>query len=140
MSTFVPPFVALVAAAPGAKPDLLAHRESTALGFPALVEALTGILGKKLTAYIGSAKDTRAVDRWMAGSGPYRAPEPRLRFAYRVAKTLADHDGAHVAQSWLTGLNPELDDRTPLRLLREGDLEAVGPEILGALRAFLAGG
>jgi len=43
-------------------------------------------------------------------------------------------------QAWLTGLNPELDDRVPLRLLREGDLEKVGPELLGAVRAFVAGG
>jgi hypothetical protein len=28
----------------------------------------------------------------------------------------------------------------PIRLLREENVEAVGPEILGAARAFLAGG
>jgi hypothetical protein len=37
------------------------------------------------------------------------------------------------------GLNPELTDRVPIRLLRDGDLAVVGPEILGAVRAFLAG-
>lgn len=31
-------------------------------------------------------------------------------------------------------------DRVPARFLREGDVETVGPEILGAARAFLAGG
>jgi hypothetical protein len=61
--------------------------------------------------------------------------EDRLRFAYRVAKTLEKHDAA-VVQAWLTGLNPELEDRVPMRLLREGDLEKVGPEILGAVRAI----
>ena len=64
----------------------------------------------------------------------------RLRFAYRVVKTLEKHDHAAVVQAWLTGLNPELNDRVPIRLLREGDLEKVGPEILGAVRAFVAGG
>jgi hypothetical protein len=43
-------------------------------------------------------------------------------------------------QAWFTGLNPELNDRVPIRLLREEDVETVGPEILGAVRAFLAGG
>jgi len=33
-----------------------------------------------------------------------------------------------------------LNDRVPVRLLREENVEAVGPEILGAARAFLAGG
>jgi hypothetical protein len=45
-----------------------------------------------------------------------------------------------VIQSWLTGLNPELGDRVPLRLMRENDLETVAPEIMGAARAFLVGG
>ena len=45
-----------------------------------------------------------------------------------------------VIQSWLTGLNLELGDRVPLRLMRENDLETVAPEIMGAARAFLVGG
>ena len=43
-------------------------------------------------------------------------------------------------QAWFVGLNPELGDRAPLRLLREDDLEKAGPELLNAMRAFLAGG
>jgi hypothetical protein len=53
---------------------------------------------------------------------------------------LSDHEGKQVVQSWLAGLNPELDDRAPLRLLREGDIEEVGPKTLTAARSFLAGG
>ena len=37
------------------------------------------------------------------------------------------------------GVNPELGDRVPLRVLRDGDLGIVAPEILGAARAFIAG-
>jgi hypothetical protein len=40
----------------------------------------------------------------------------------------------------MTGVNPELGDRVPLRLMREGDLHVVGPEVVRAARAFLAGG
>jgi len=60
--------------------------------------------------------------------------------AFRVVRTLENHDHPSVVQAWLIGLNPELNDRVPIRLLREGDLEKVGPEILGAVRAFVAGG
>jgi hypothetical protein len=45
-----------------------------------------------------------------------------------------------VVQAWFTGLNPELGDRVPVRLMREEDVATVGPQILGAARAFLAGG
>ena len=122
------------------RPDLLAYREATSLEFPTLVKELTSILGKKLTAYIASVKDTRSIDRWICGSEPYKGVEERLRLAYRLAKVINDHEGPRVVQAWFTGLNPELNERVPVRLLREGDIERVGPEILGAARAFLAGG
>ena len=123
-----------------ARPDLLAYREATTLEFPKLVDELAKIIGKKLTAYIASVKDTRAIDRWISGSEPYKGAEERLRFAYRLAKMISDHEGSRVVQAWLTGLNPELRDRVPIRLLRDENIETVGPEILGAARAFLAGG
>ena len=122
------------------RPDLAAHREATTAPFPNVVRELTSIIGKKLTAYIAGVKDVRAVDRWVAGAEPYKNAEERLRFAFRVVKTLHNHDHPSVVQAWLTGLNPELNDRAPIRLLREGDLDKVGPELLGAVRAFVAGG
>ena len=122
------------------RPDLLAYREATTLQFPKLVDELTKIIGKKLTAYIASVKDTRAIDRWIAGAESYKGAEERLRFAYRLAKMISDHEGPRVVQAWLTGLNPELRDRVPVRLLRDENIETVGPEILGAARVFLAGG
>ena len=109
--------------------------------FPKSSQKWLRILGKKLTAYIAGVKDTRVVERWMQGGiEPYRAADPRIRLAYQIAKTLREHDSARVVQAWFTGLNPELQDRTPIRLLREGNVEEVGPELLNAMRAFLAGG
>ena len=122
------------------RPDLAAYRAATTLPYPDLVRELAGLIGKKLVAYIASVKDVRAVDRWIGGAEPYKQAEPRLRLAYHVAKMLADREGDRVVQAWLMGLNPELDDRVPIRLLREGDLDIAGPQVLGAARAFLAGG
>ena len=79
------------------------------------------------------------MDRWIAGNLPYRDAEDRIRFAYRVASSLNSREHRNVVQAWLTGLNPELNDRSPIRMMREGVLEEVGPQILGAARAFLAG-
>jgi hypothetical protein len=53
---------------------------------------------------------------------------------------LAERDTAEVVQAWFQGLNPQLDDRSPARLLREGDLDEVGPLVLSAARAFAATG
>ena len=123
------------------RPDLAAHRRSVQAPLAEIVEELVEILGKKLTAYIGGVKDTRVIDRWIHGGvEPYRDADRRIRLAYQIARTLSEHDSPRVAQAWFIGLNPELGDRTPVRLLREADLEKAGPELLHAMRAFLAGG
>ena len=122
------------------KPDLFAHREALGLPVSKIVEKLVEIIGRKLTAYIAGVKDARAVDRWIAGGEIYGDAEPRLRLAFQVVRTLAEQDSPRVVQAWLTGVNPELGDRVPLRLLRESDVDAVAPAILGAARAFLTGG
>jgi hypothetical protein len=121
------------------RPDLAAHREALSLAWPELVRRLTEIVGRKLTAYIAGVKDVRALDRWINGTEPYGDVEERLRFAYQVVRTLSQHDSARIVQAWLMGVNPELGDRVPLRVLRDGDLTTVAPEILGAARAFIAG-
>jgi len=129
----------MAATASQPRPDLFAHREALRLPAAAVVAKLVEIVGRKLTAYIGGVKDARAVDRWIAGGEIYGDAEPRLRFAFQVVRTLSEHDSASVVQAWLTGVNPELGDRIPLRLLRESDIDAVAPAILSAARAFLAG-
>jgi len=131
-----------MAASTLARPDLAAHRRSIQASFSEIVTDLAGILGKKLTAYIGGVKDTRVVERWSQGNVelPYRDADRRIRLAFQIAKTLSEHDSTSVVQAWFMGLNPELQDRSPVRLLREGDIDKVGPDLLNAMRAFLAGG
>ena len=124
-----------------ARPDLAAHRRAIQAPFAEIVAELAEILGKKLTAYASGVKDTRVVERWIQGGvEPYKDADRRIRLAYQIAKTLSEHDSARVAQAWFMGLNPELQDRTPIRLLKDEDIEKVGPELLNAMRAFLAGG
>jgi hypothetical protein len=123
------------------RPDLAAHRRAVQASFSEIVAELSTVLGKKLTAYIGGVKDTRVIERWMQGGvEPYRDADQRIRLAYQIAKTLSEHDSPRVVQAWFTGLNPELEDRKPIRLLREEDIEKVGPDLLNAMRAFLVSG
>jgi len=119
------------------RPDLFAHREALRLPATAVVAKLVEIVGRKLTAYIGGVKDARAVDRWIVGGEIYGDAESRLRFAFQVARTLSEHDSPAVAQAWLTGVNPELGDRVPLRLMRENEIDEVASAILSAVRPYL---
>ena len=122
------------------RPGLQAYRESLTLSFPELVSSLAASIGRKLTAYVAGVKDIRALDRWIDGAEPYGEAESRLRLTFQVVRTLLDHDSPQVVQAWLTGVNPELGDRVPLRLLREGEIPVIAPQVLAAARAFISGG
>lgn len=129
-----------MAVQPIARPDL-AHVHATRAAFHEVAASLRDLLGAKLTAYLGSVKETRAVNQWASGERePGEAVQLRLRHALQVALMIAEADDAAVARAWFQGMNPQLDDRSPARLLREGDLDEVGPEVLRAARAFLVGG
>ncbi len=123
------------------RPDLEAHAHAVRVDFPTVVDELRSLLGARLVAYLGSVKETRAVHEWAdEGRKPSELVQRRLRLALQVSKMIAEGDDAAVAQAWFQGLNPELDDRSPARLLREGDLDEVGPLVVAAARAFLIGG
>ena len=125
----------------GARPDLAAHEHAARVDFDVAVKELAELLGLKLVAYIAGATETRAVRQWAEAERVAREPVPtRLRFALQTALLIAGHDNARVAQAWFQGLNPQLDDRSPARLLREGELDEIGPLVLSAARAFVSGG
>jgi hypothetical protein len=125
----------------GARGGLKAHQDSIRLPDDRLVRDLRDLLGAKLVAYIGSVKETRAVRQWADGERkPSADVMRRLRTAYHVAALLAERDSRAVVQAWFQGLNPQLDDVPPARLLREGQLDDAGPLVLAAARAFAAAG
>lgn len=125
-----------------ARPDLVAHHQATRLEPAALVAELRDLLGARLVAYLGGVKETRAVRQWVEGSRAVSGGEDlqRLRVAYQAARLLAERDTPAVVQAWFAGLNPLLADRSPARLLREGAVEEVGPQVLAAARQFAAVG
>jgi hypothetical protein len=118
--------------------ELKRHAHAMRVGFPTAVQELRELLGSRLVAYLGSVGETRAVQQWAAGDRePSDAVRRRLRLALSIAQLIADVDGPEVTQSWFQGLNPQLDDKSPARVLRDGDIDEVGPEVLGAARTFL---
>jgi hypothetical protein len=124
-----------------ARPDL-AYVNATRLDSAQLVAELRDLLGARLVAYLGGVKETRAVRQWADGTRQVAGGQDlrRLRLAYQAAKLLAERDHPTVIQSWFQGLNPALADRSPARLLREGDIDDVGPQVLAAARQFAAVG
>lgn len=124
-----------------ARPDL-AYVNATRLEPSVLVGELRDLLGAKLVAYLGGVKETRAVRQWAEGTRQVSGGDElrRLRIAYQAAKLIAERDHPAVVQAWFQGLNPALADRSPARLLRDGDIDDVGPQVLAAARQFAAVG
>jgi hypothetical protein len=123
------------------RPDLEAHTTAMRLDFPVVVKELRELLGPRLVAYIAGVRETRTVREWTDGAAVKRADiEPRLRTAFHIARFIGEHDAPSVVQSWFQGLNPQLDDQSPARLIREGELAETGPMVLAAARAFVVGG
>ncbi len=122
-----------------ARPDFAAHDRAYRLPIDRVVTELRDVLGAKLVAYIAGVTETRAVREWADGVRTPRSPVPeQLRLALQVVEMLRQRESTAVVAAWVQGLNPRLDDRSPARLLREGDLEEVGPQVLAAARAFAA--
>lgn len=128
--------------ATAAKPDLVAYEAAIRADTAVIVEELREALGARLVAVLAGVSETRAVHQWVDGTRELKssATEERLRLAYQLWKLITQRDSDRVAQAWFTGLNPKLDDTSPARLLRDGDLDEEGPRLLAAARAFAATG
>jgi len=106
-----------------------------------IVGRLREVLGASLVAYLGGVKETRAVAQWAAGQRrPSSAVMTRLRTAYQVTALLGGVDSAGVVQAWFQGMNPDLEDMSPARVLREQLLDQAGPAVITAARSFAAQG
>ena len=122
-------------------PGLRAYEISIRSDVAELVGQLRELLGAQLVAYLGCVTETRAVRQWAEGTRkPPAEAIRRLRLAYQVAGLLIERDQPHVVQAWFQGMNPQLEDTAPARLIREGNPDEVGPRVLDAARSFAAHG
>ena len=124
-----------------ARPGLRAYQDSLRLPPGEIVAGLRETLGAKLVAYLGGVRETRAVREWADGvRTPSAEVIQRLRSAFYVMALLRDREAPATVASWFQGMNPELGDISPARMLRDQDLDTAGPAVLAAARSFVAFG
>lgn len=120
-----------------ASPTIHIFRESVTLEIHEIVAKLRDLLGAQLVAYLGKVQETRAVRQWADASRKVSAStDAKLRLAYQAASLIASRNSHTVTQAWFMGMNPQLDDDSPARLIREGKINQVGPDIMSAAKAF----
>jgi hypothetical protein len=113
-----------------------AHRKATEATIADLVRTLQEVLGRQLVAALANV-DPKTVDRWIEGQTKPRAEsERRLRTAFQIYQLLLSRDSEHTARAWFLGLNPQLDDVSPIEALKENRLR----EVVVAAKSFTLGG
>ena len=55
-----------------------------------------------------------------------------------VAQLIEQSQGASIVSTWFQGVNPYLGDRSPARVIREGDLEVTASDVRAAAEALAA--
>jgi len=94
-------------------------------------------LGQKLVAYLANVNDNKRVGRWSQGDqAPRIEAERRLRAAFQIFHLLLSEESPHVIRAWFIGMNPQLDDDSPVQAIHDGRLK----DALAAAKAFVAGG
>ncbi len=112
-----------------------AHNEAMSLTINRVVESLVELLGAPTVAALGGVQETRAVQQWISGTRQPQRPNV-LRFALQMALMIATVGSRELAQAWFHGSNPQLNDVTPLAVLRDQPLESVQLSLMVAARSF----
>lgn len=113
-----------------------AHRRSVEDSFSDVIGYLVDHLGKVLTSQIaGSSSQT--VERWRIGAQhPGVAVERRMRESYAIFVKLSEKDASPTVRAWFMGMNPQLEDVSPVEALRADEFR----DVAAAADAFLIGG
>lgn len=114
-----------------------AHRQTTETSVEQITIFLEEVLGRKLVAALAGVADPKAVGRWAVGErAPRAAAEERLRVAYQVFRLLLAEESKHTIRAWFIGLNPQLNDESPIMVIRAGRFQ----EVMVAAKAYVSGG
>ena len=119
--------------------EIAAHDWSVRVRFPEIVTYLRETLTPRLTAFVGGVQETRATREWADGvREPSADVQARLRVAGQVARTVVEVFDASTLQSWAQGMDPALEDRSPLWVLLHARSEEDMRRVVLAARRFVA--
>lgn len=111
------------------------HAETIKMDIHDVAKELVEALGPTLVATLAGVRDRKLPNKWAQAGGPTPRDESqsRLKTAHRVFRSLAAQEDAYIARSWFIGLNPLLEETSPIVALNEGRER----EVIEAARAFM---
>lgn len=113
-------------------------RKSEAAGnLQKMASMLVDVLGKTPTAYVTGVSSVKTVGRWSSGQvGKVResAVENRLLNTYMVVEFLQNYEADETIKAFMFGMNPGLDDDSPIKRLAKGEFQ----EVMKAAKALVA--
>ena len=118
-----------------------AYRDSLVLPAWEQTTYLLATIGARFTTAAVGLQDARTVRRWRDEQIEPREHDVagRLAILYRLTRSVAEVYTPAVAAAFLRSANPQLEDSSPLMLLRDGDPNEVQKPLFAAARAFLEG-
>ncbi|MFF1876527.1 hypothetical protein [Leifsonia sp. NPDC058230] len=122
----------------GAWPDLHASQEARGLPIDQIVTRLRATIGVRLVAYIGGVGTTSAVAAWAeARDVPDADKVTRLRTAFHALGILLERWDPVTIESWFKGMNPDLGDESPARVIREAAPDGANEVLIAARSAMI---
>jgi hypothetical protein len=115
------------------------HRQATTAPLTEIARLLQEVLSRRLTAFAAGVQEGKTVSRWASGEvTEIRDPEVerRLRTTYEIVQLLLTQDSPHTVKAWFIGMNPELDDVSPVEAIHDGFLK----DAMLAARVFAVNG
>ncbi len=114
------------------------YRASLQSPISEIASTLQNLLSRRITAYAVGVRDAKTISRWAneeVEGVRNEEVERKLRTAYQVALMLLAVDAPTTVKAWFMGMNPELNDISPIEAIRAGE----DREVINAARTFVAG-
>ncbi|MEU3226212.1 XRE family transcriptional regulator [Streptomyces sp. NPDC006976] len=113
-----------------------ALRTTTELRPDQMAQLLQDTFSQRVAALIAGIEDPKQVGRWARSQNTPRIDsENRMRAACQVFAFISDCENQHIARAWMLGMNPQLDDDSPIEAIAEGRFK----EAMAAARSFQRG-
>ncbi len=102
------------------------HAEAMRADIASVAERLQDVLGQKLAAFATGLNDPRLIGKYARGDvRPSSETETRLRDLYVITQVLLSKETPETVRAWMLGAHPLLEDRAPIELLHEENVEPV---------------